>query len=200
MATVSDNLNYAYNDPPNASNWSQDNGTWTGNYGGDGIGCTVNSAPTVYHILRWIGAALDTADNGVTLTCSSFDITASPGPGVRLQSGSRSGYVVSIEGGYDAKLYRLDSGVATELANLGFTAVNQVYVAEIRASGSTISVYIDSVLKASVTDSTYTTGAPGICSLGGNSDFGGNCLDWSATDLSASAGGFMTTNRGYWGA
>lgn len=182
MATVADNLNYAYTVAPNASNWAQDNGTWTGNYSGDGIGQIVD-APSTYHLLRWIGSALASADNAVTLTCSSFDITASPGPGVRLQSGSRSGYVVAIEGGYNAKLYRLDSGAATELADLGGTTVDQVYTVELRAAGSTISVYIDSVLKASVTDSTYATGAPGICSFGGNSDFGGACLDWVATDI-----------------
>jgi len=85
---------------------------------------------------------------------------------VRVQSGSYSGYVVSIGSSatqVTARLYRCDSGTFTDLTDVlsGLTdTVGDVWT--IQAAGSFIVVYQNGNMVMRYADATYTSGSPGF--------------------------------------
>lgn len=107
-------------------------------------------------------------------------------PCVRLQAGSASGYGVEYRGNYPLlTLYRIDSGSLTQLAQTSDSG-SSTCTLRIEADGSTLSVYIDGVLKITHTDATYSSGYAGLfVAMGGacNSD------KFTAYDDSGGGGG-----------
>ena len=183
MATRTDDFNRANGAP--GANWSAyaTAGNWSINsntlrFVTDGIGN--NEA------LRWVGAAMDSADYSVeiTITKAANDFQG-PGPAARLQAGSLSGYAINAYG--DAYyLVRLDSGSETTLASWGSGPGTSAVTLRIEAEGSTIRMFVAGVQRASVTDSTYSTGSPGIAC--GNFDGGNVTFDnWTSADFAAVA-------------
>lgn len=136
-------------------------------------------------MLRWSGAAMDSADYTSTITMTkASDSYRGPGPGVRGQPSAISGY--SIQAYADAYyLVEVTSGSEATLATYGNPGTTAVTVAA-EAEGSTIRMFISGTQRGSVTDTTYSTGVPWISV--GDYDSGTVTFDnFTAQDLGAAA-------------
>ena len=102
-------------------------------------------------------------------------------PSLRFAVGASAfnGYVFSCTGG-TATMYKVTNGTYSSLGTTGSTGVAGSHTYKITASASTLTGYVDSVVEATpITDSTYTTGQPGI-----NCGGAGHELDsWNGGDL-----------------
>ena len=110
--------------------------------------------------------------SGGTFTGSQFSqvqiavasLTDGVGVWARLQAGAHSGYAFYWSVGAGAwKLRRVDAGsFQTSMQESATPSPSQNDTIKIEASGSTIKGYVNGVLVCSGTDSTYSTGYPGI--------------------------------------
>lgn len=85
------------------------------------------------------------------------------GPGVRMSAAGGTGYVLRSDGGNAGgrRIHRYDNNTITSIGLVNVPLIANDVV-RLRASGSLISVYVNDVLIDSVTDTTYTTGQPGL--------------------------------------
>lgn len=115
---------------------------------------------------------------------SSVD-TGRGSPIVRGATGP-DGYVLAVRAANYTEIHRLDNGAETYLGD-GLHAVNSadtLYTYKITATGSTIAGAREGTQFASVTDSTYGTGAPGMYGHMGNHNLVFD--DFESTDATAS--------------
>jgi len=100
---------------------------------------------------------------------------------VRMQSGAYSGYKLAA-GSATATIYRVDAGVATQLATIGsLGAFANGDIWEFSAAGSVLSGYFNGKRVVYAADDTYTGGSPGF-------------IQFSSTDLTQTNG---SSWRGY---
>ena len=92
------------------------------------------------------------------------------GPAVRLQSGGQSGYLGIYFWNYGSPELRLYKRTAGSWAQLGSTYSSGPLAAgtqlEVTAVGGKISFLVNGVQRISVTDTSFTGGAPGIMAYG----------------------------------
>lgn len=168
--TASDDLNRA--DGPLGSNWSILQGT----------GATIVSNAMTFagsdSIIRWQGSTF-AADQQAELTLDS-PFSGALGGAVRIRSSDGAGYAVGTEfNNTTINLYRHDGGGSfTSLGQVtGLSMVGGDRVG-IRIVGSTIRVLLNgSIVGSSFTDTTYTTGNPGVYG------FGGSGTNWQAEEI-----------------
>lgn len=110
---------------------------------------------------QWSQIQLGTGGNSQVNTNGAF-----VGATTRMNSGQTSGYLGCNFSGTTYRIYRLDSGVATLListSNIGGTLVDPAGTAyTLVSAGSRHSFRVNGSEVLAVTDSTYTTGKPGV--------------------------------------
>ena len=116
------------------------------------------------------------------------------GPAVRLQTGGQSGYLGIYFWNSGSPVLRLYKRTAGSWAQLGSSYSSGPLAAgtqlEVTAVGSTISFLVNGVQRISVTDTSFTGGAPGIMAYGS-----GTADNWSggtATTAVYSVGGTVS--------
>ena len=92
---------------------------------------------------------------------SNFDFA---GPAVRINPINSTGYILGLDGvnNQGRRISRMDNGVITNLGAAVAIIPNVGDVFTLRAVGSLISAYRNGILVASASDSTYSTGQPGV--------------------------------------
>ena len=101
------------------------------------------------------------------ITSTAAPIGGTDGPAVR-QSVGMNGYYFGPDNAGNVKLFRVDSGVFTQLGSVGHTyASGETY--RIEAQGPYIVGKINGVVVIPVVDTTYTSGKPGIIWSAGGS-------------------------------
>jgi hypothetical protein len=190
----SDDFNRADSDSL-GSNWSEDIGD------ADIIGNACGSDPVGGggHIsARWVGTGPATNDYYVEAVVNSrSNNSRGAGPMARKTAGTGAtnddGYCMMLYNGDQFYLTRMDNGVETSLGTWASTpADNTDYTLRIRVSGNQISGYVDGTLRIGpVTDSTYSTGAPGLHFFDAD---GPRADSWSFFDLATDAN--INPNRG----
>ena len=183
MATYTDNFNRA--DGGIGANYTQTTGASF-----SVVSNRVKQTATagVYRFAKYTVSAMDSANYRVDLGIARSDNGAIMiGAACRCASGAtNSGYIFGGFGGDAFYLLRIDAGSENILATGSGCASGTEYAAGISADGSTIRGFRNNVQDASVTDTTYATGTPGIGAYGGNATSTQNYADdWQAADLVA---------------
>lgn len=126
-----------------------------------------------------------TADHEAQVTFTALGGSDFGGVGVRIDATAGTGYIIRCDGGNASgrRIHRINQNTITQIGLVNVPLVANDVV-RLRASGTTISVYVNNVLIDSVTDTTYTTGQPGIFY-----DYQNNRVtrldNYSATDLTS---------------
>jgi len=115
------------------------------------------------------------------------------GVGVRMQSTGASGYIFWANAG-SYLVQRTDAGTITTLISTIANSPNGGDILKLQAVGSTLTAWINSSIVASFSDTTYSTGSPGIVGYG----FGGNVTldDWEGVDVGGGGAGGAAFRRG----
>lgn len=178
MASFSDNFNRA----SLGANWTAVNGgTWA-----------INASTTlrqtlsgnVYRGLRWNGGAFDSNNFYARVTAQA---PVGAGFGVLVRCPTTGTALTDIDGyaivGYPGdQWYRIEFTNGSDAGYIGLggtVTANTNYTIEVRANGSTITVYANGSQLASWTDTTYTTGGAMLVTYGGTVTFD----DFEAADL-----------------
>lgn len=143
------------------SQWDEVQGTDTIRFSGDGRFYTQGIG---YH--RWITPEQPPANQFIEFTCTNSWATSGDYMGLMVRGGLavKEGYSLNIGDGGEV-LGRWDAAVKTTLDSTATIPINgDVY--ELRAVGSTIEVWKNSVLLFSEVDTTYTEGWCGLISAG----------------------------------
>lgn len=186
MATRTDSFDRA-NSSNLGADWAEDSGAWSITSNNVANGTSGNT----YRKLRWVGAAMDSANYSVEVVARSGDSSNGIGPAVRLAASSAVtyyGYV--IFGGDAAYLVEITAGGETILDTGSAITASTDYTLRLEVDGSTIRGYLNGVLDVSATDASLASGPPGIMAYGG-----GNAntyvTTWTASDLAAAAAATM---------
>lgn len=114
-------------------------------------------------VSRWTSATyVDGADQFAVTTVGGLSgVNSTIGPVIRCDSGALNMYWVFAPTSGTAILYKRVAGVDTSLGTFAYTAAagDIVYL---DAIGTTVRVYVNTVLKLSVTDSAVASGRPGF--------------------------------------
>jgi hypothetical protein len=181
MTVVTDNFNRSNEDLETSANWTEDQGDWEiisnqvemVNVGGEGQ----NS----YFKARWAGAALAGNDNYCELVVS-VDGSVTIGASVRNSADTDVDCYAGMGWSGDTwYLLDLNNGVENVLGTWGSPSGGETV--RVEAEGTTIRLLIDGTQRVSTTDSSYSSGVPGLCSYLNGID--GD--DWEAGDISAGA-------------
>jgi len=180
MATVSDTFDRADSTSLGA-NWTEDSGDWS--IASNNIRCDTSSG--AYRKLRWAGAAMDSNNYYVEMPARSGSSSIGIGPAARLAASSTvSYYAYMIFGGDSAYLIYINGGSETILDTGAAITASTNYTLRIEVDGTTIRGYLNGVLDCEATNSSLTSGPPGISAYGGgNSNSYGTT--WTAVDLAA---------------
>ena len=182
MATRTDTFDRA-NSSNLGADWAEDSGDWA--IVSNNVRC--NTTAGAYRKLRWVGAALDSANYSVEVVARSGNISNGIGPAVRLAASSAVtyyGYV--IFGGDAAYLVEITAGGEAILDTGSAITASTNYTLRLEVDGSTIRGYLNGVLDVSATDTSLASGPPGIMAYGG-SDANTYVTTWTASDLAAAA-------------
>lgn len=176
MATRTDTFDRA-NSTSLGSDWAEDSGNWEIVSNNLVQGTTGNS----YRKLRWVGAAMDSADYSVEVVARSASLGI--GPCARCAASTAVtyyGYV--IFGGDAAYLVEITAGGEAILDTGSAITANTNYTLRLEVEGTAIRGYLNGVLDVSATDASLASGAPGVMAYGGN-EAGTYVTTWTATDL-----------------
>ena len=182
MATRTDTFDRA-NSSNLGADWAEDSGDWAITSNNVANGTTGNT----YRKLRWVGAAMDSANYYVEVVARSGGGSNGIGPAVRLAASSAVtcyGYV--IFGGDAAYLVEITAGGETILDTGSAITASTDYTLRLEVDGSTIRGYLNGVLDVSATDTSLASGPPGIMAYGGN-NANTYVTTWTASDLAAAA-------------
>ena len=182
MATRTDTFDRA-NSSNLGADWAEDSGDWTITSNNVLNGTTGNT----YRKLRWVGAAMDSANYYVEVVARSGSSGTGIGPAVRLAASSTVtyyGYV--IFGGDAAYLVEITAGGETILDTGSAITASTNYTLRLEVDGSTIRGYLNGVLDVEATDTSLASGGPGIMAYGGN-NANTYVTTWTASDLAAAA-------------
>jgi len=108
------------------------------------------------------------------------------GVGVRMQSTGERGYVLWDSAG-TYKLERDDAGTFTTLISTIANSPSGGDVLKLQAVGSTLTAWVNGSIVGTVTDTTYSTGAPGMVGYGNSAQV--TLDDWEGVDVGAGGGG-----------
>jgi len=186
MATRTDTFDRA-NSSNLGADWAEDSGDWTITSNNVLNGTTGNT----YRKLRWVGAAMDSANYYVEVVARSGSSGTGIGPAVRLAASSAVtyyGYV--IFGGDAAYLVEITAGGEAVLDTGSAITASTNYTLRLEVDGSTIRGYLNGVLDVSATDTSLASGGPGIMAYGGN-NANTYVTTWTASDLAAAAASIM---------
>ena len=106
------------------------------------------------------------ADQYSQATLTSVGAGSPQGPAVRIQTGSTSGYYCKCTSA-SCQLYRMDSGTESFLGTSAPNAAGDVI--KLNITGSSLTCYKNGSSIITATDSTYSTGKPGIFANGNTS-------------------------------
>jgi len=115
------------------------------------------------------------------------------GVGVRMQSTGESGYIFWASAG-SYLLQRDDAGTLTTLVSTIANSPSGGDVLKLQAVGSTLTAWVNGSIVASVSDTTYSTGAPGMVGYGANAVV--TIDDWEGVDVGGGGGGGAAFRRG----
>lgn len=139
---------------------------WTNEINANQIATNDTAEPTtvdVEAVSRWTGSYVTGADQFAVIAEAglSGSNTTVMGPVVRCDAGAQNMYYVAAPPNGTLTLFKRVAGVNTSLGTFGhlFAANKQLYL---EAVGTAIKVYLDGVLRISVTDSSVTSGLPGF--------------------------------------
>ena len=186
MATRTDTFDRA-NSSNLGADWAEDSGDWSITSNNVANGTSGNT----YRKLRWVGAAMDSANYSVEVVARSGGSSNGIGPAVRLAASSAVtyyGYV--IFGGDAAYLVETTAGGETILDTGSAITASTDYTLRLEVDGSTIRGYLNGVLDVSATDTSLASGPPGIMAYGGN-NANTYVTTWTASDLAAAAAAAM---------
>jgi hypothetical protein len=176
MTVISDDFNRSNEELGTSANWTEDDGDW------EVVSNQVRQATAAgaYYKARWTGTSLAGNDNYCELDIVDIQAASAIGPGARLTSDSNvSGYAGMGWSGDAWYLIDLTAGGENVLGTYGTPSASTEL--EVQAEGTTIRLMIDNVQRVSVTDSSYSSGSPGLFAYGNDQD-GDN---WEAGDLGA---------------
>ena len=191
MVTRTDSFDRA-NSSNLGADWAEDSGDWAITSNNVANGTTGNT----YRKLRWVGAAMDSANYSVEVVARSGGSSNGIGPAVRLAASSAVtyyGYV--IFGGDAAYLVEITAGGETILDTGSAITASTNYTLRLEVDGSTIRGYLNGVLDVSATDASLASGPPGIMAYGGK-DANTYVTTWTASDLAAAAAATMAAAVG----
>ena len=152
MATRTDTFDRA-NSSNLGADWAEDSGDWAITSNNVANGTTGNT----YRKLRWVGAALDSANYSVEVVARSGGNGI--GPAVRMAASSAVtyyGYV--IFGGDAAYLVEITAGGETILDTGSAITASTNYTLRLEVDGSTIRGYLNGVLDVEATDASLASG------------------------------------------
>lgn len=141
------------------------NGSIGSNYATLGGAITVNSGQAL--VGSTFGVAVWAADDFGSDQFVEFTVTAIPtvsgaqGAALRYDTSTANGYIVTWDND-NGSIRRIDSGVDTVLPNSGFSAPSVGTRVRAVMVDDTIRLYFNGVLQVEVSDSTYTSGSPGL--------------------------------------
>ena len=182
MATRTDTFDRA-NSSNLGADWAEDSGDWSITSNNVANGTSGNT----YRKLRWVGAAMDSANYSVEVVARSGNISNGIGPAVRMAASSTVtyyGYI--IFGGDAAYLVEITAGGEAILDTGSAITASTNYTLRLEVDGSTIRGYLNGVLDVSATDTSLASGPPGIMAYGDN-DANTYVTTWTASDLAAAA-------------
>ncbi len=182
MASFSDNFDRANGAP--GANWTIVNG---GTWAIASNALTQGQVTGVYRGLRWNGGAFASANLYARVTART---SADRGFGVLVRCPTTGTAEADIDGyaivGFAGdQWYRVEFTNGSDAGYIGLggtVAANTNYTIEVRADGSTITVYVDGVQQAQWTDTTYTTGGAMLVTFGSTATFD----NFEAADIAAS--------------
>lgn len=186
MATRTDTFDRA-NSSNLGADWAEDSGDWSITSNNVANGTSGNT----YRKLRWVGAAMDSANYSVEVVARSGNISNGIGPAVRMAASSTVtyyGYI--IFGGDAAYLVEITAGGEAILDTGSAITASTNYTLRLEVDGSTIRGYLNGVLDVSATDTSLASGPPGIMAYG-DSDANTYVTTWTASDLAAAAAATM---------
>jgi hypothetical protein len=142
------------------------------------------SSGTNYAKTRWVGAAMDSSNYSVEVVARSANSSEAVGPAGRLAASSTNTYYAYIIFGGDAAyLVEITAGGETILDTGSAITANTNYTLRLEVEGSTIRGYLNGVLDVSATDTSLSSGPPGIAWYGSGS--GTYVTTWTASDLAS---------------
>lgn len=184
---ASDTFNRA-NETPLAPPWV--NSAVAGDLGPGANTLTGNAAQNVDLGLAYYTAA---ASSGAQYS-ETVGVGRDSGPGLRWAVGASAfnGYYFNAFSG-TAAIGKITNGTATLVTNTGSTGIAGPLTFRLEANGSTLTAFIGGVQEATAgTDTTYTTGQPGMVLSSGAS----HAIDsWNGNDLTPPVVADTTTRR-----
>jgi hypothetical protein len=159
------------------ANWSSATGT-TG-YTIISNQAASSGSPSAEEAVFW-NAESFAADQYSEVTFSTGSNSSYIGPAVRCNSTSGGNYYGFYGDPNTRYLVRVVNGVWSQLATLG-TGFTNGQVLRLEVQGTTLSAYINGVLWTSVTDSSISSGSPGLTSWANNNS--GRLDNWTGLNL-----------------
>lgn len=147
-----------------------------------------------FSLARWVSDTFD-PDQYSQVVAVTLGTTAWAGPATRVQAGSNSGYGIFLRQS-QVVFGRVDSGSFTALGSSAAISTNDVF--KLESIGSNHKVYRNGVQDATIgtiSDSTYTTGAAGICGLYTDHDTLADTWEGGNTSVAITSTGAFTNNN-----
>jgi len=184
MATRADSFDRA-NSTNLGSDWAEDSGDWkiTSN------NVLQDTSGGSYRKLRWVGAAMDSANYSVEAPCRS-GTGHTVGPAARMAASSTvSYYALVIFAGFGAYIVYINAGAETILDSSSVTINSSTtYTLRLEVEGTALRGYVNGSLELETTHSALTSGPPGLAAYGGG-NASAYATGWTASDLSSGVTG-----------
>jgi len=148
-----------------------------------------NTAAT-HSLARW-GNCYWNDDQVSNVVLGTATVNSYIGPAVRVQPSGASGYALEWDGN-NAYILKFASGTVSILASIGYGSTFAGSTLTLDVTGTTLTAKRDgSTFGLSATDSTYTSGNPGIAGYDNGSTF---AVSWSATSAASTSPPYCAIN------